>query len=63
MVKIPDLFINEIKTLVYTFIWNNGPGRLKREVMVKKYEEDIQKIKWVNIVFTSQSRGWRLIFT
>ena len=72
MVKIPDSYIKEVNRLVYGFIWN-GPDRIKREVMVKEYEEggfkmlclksllQVQKIKWVNRIFTSQSRGWRAI--
>ena len=70
MLKIPD--IKEVNKLVYGFIWN-GPDRVKREVMVKQYDDGglkmlclksllhVQKIKWINRIFTSHSKGWKSI--
>ena len=70
--KIPDYYIKEVNKLVFGFIWN-GPDRIKREILVKQYEDgglkmicsksllQVQKVKWIQRVFTSNSKGWKII--
>ena len=61
-----------LNTVLYEFVWG-GPDRIKREVLVKEYNEgglkmtciksilQAQKIKCVTRLFTSNSIGWKNI--
>ena len=72
MIAVPNSFIRDVNKVLYDFVWR-GPDRVKREVLVKNYEEgglkmpcllsmiQAQKIRWVSRLFTSFSKGWRSI--
>ena len=72
MVQIPETCFQEVIKVAYEFIWK-GPDRIKRQVMVKSLEEgglkmiclksliQAQKVKWINRVFSSNSKGWKAV--
>ena len=73
--KPPDTFIQEVESLIYTFIWNKKPDKIKRKTLIGDYNEGglrmlhLQSIitglkcAWIKRLLNSENNGkWKCFF-
>ena len=47
MLTCPDAFLDKINKMVYKFVWNNKPNKVKRNTIIADYEDG--GLKMLNI--------------
>jgi hypothetical protein len=67
----PDKFIDTIKDIAFTFLWNNGPEKVKRKTIIADYKDgglkmldfdsflSAQKVMWVKRLYTGKMANWK----
>ena len=73
-IYIPDKFLKEMDKLIFSFLWNNKPARIKRETITASISEgglkmvDIftfhsaQKSMWVKRLLANDASKWSHLF-
>ena len=69
-----ESFLKEINTLLYKFIWNDKPDKIKRNLLIQNYNNGglkmidlvkfvrALKITWVRRLLSSQQASWKSLF-
>ena len=70
---VPKMYIKEIESCFYRFIWNGKPDKIKRLTLIGDYEKgglnmvDINsyfkslKVSWVKRLLSSETSNWKVI--
>ena len=69
-----ESFLKEINTLLYKFIWNDKPDKIKRNLLIQNYNNGglkmidlvkfirALKITWIRRLLSSQQASWKSLF-
>ena len=58
MSVIPSCYIPSIKNLIFNFIWNKKPDRIKRDVMTQDYVDGGLRVPNVEFLFKALNLAW-----
>jgi hypothetical protein len=73
MLAASEDIVKEVETLLYNFLWNGKPDRVKRSTMIRDISEgglkmidvrsmiDALNISWIKQFFTNDSKKWKVI--
>ena len=73
MIGMPNRIQSKVNELIYRFIWNSGPDKIKRSVICRKFDEGglnmfdlksrikTQSVMWLKRLILSNEAGWKYI--
>ena len=68
---VPEFFVKEVNTLMFKFLWDGKPDKIKRSVVIRKIEDGglkmphvesqikAQKIMWVKRLLENDDASWK----